>query len=193
MSNSNRKRASSVENKSKPLDRPRKLNVETVVTHEKPDLRTFNKYVTSLRDAYDKGYANMEYLTTGNIMNGWKRPDDKPVNKPVDKPDNQTVNKPDNQTVNKPDNQTVTIPYNQPVTQPTVQSVIIPNQLNNNDYRDTNRPSLRQTTLDQYQKNITGTKTNRLNNEQQALLALMKRPSKPIPITSGKRTKRKNK
>ena len=117
----------------------------------------------------------MEYLTTGNIMNGWKRPDDKPV----DKPGNQTVNKPDNQTVNKPDNQ--------PVTQP----VIIPNQLNNNDYRDTNRPSLRQTTLDQYQKNITGTKTNRLNNEQQALLALMKRQSKPIPITSGKRTKRK--
>ena len=187
MSNSNRKRASSVENKSKPLDRPRKLNVETVVTHEKPDLRTFNKYVTSLRDAYDKGYANMEYLTIGNIMNGWKRPDDKPVDKPVDKPDNQTVN--------KPDNQTVTIPYNQPVTQSVTQAVtqpvIIPNQLNNNDYRDTNRPSLRQTTLDQYQKNITGTKTNRLNNEQQALLALMKRQSKPIPITSGRRPKSK--
>ena len=173
MSNSNRKRASSVENKSKPLDRPRKLNVETVVTHEKPDLRTFNKYVTLMRDAYEKGYANMEYYTTGNIMNGWK--------------------KPDNQTVNKPDNQPVTQPVTKTVTQPVTQPVIIPNQLNNNDYRDTNRPSLRQTTLDQYQKNITGTKTNRLNNEQQALLALMRRPSKPIPITSGKRTKRKNK
>ena len=58
MSNSNGKRASSVENKSKPIDLPRKLKVETAVTHKKPDLRTFNKYVTLLRDAYDKGYAN---------------------------------------------------------------------------------------------------------------------------------------
>lgn len=190
MSNSNIKRASSVENKSKPIDLPRKLKVETAVTHKKPDLRTFNKYVTLLRDAYDKGYANTEYLTTGNVMNGWKRPDNKPVTQPVDKPVNKTVTQLNDQPVTK----TVTIPYNQPVTEP----VIIPNQLNNNDYRDPNRhkldqSELKQTTLDQYQKNITGTKTVRLNNEHQALLKLMKREPKPIPIKAANKTKNQKK
>ena len=197
MSNSNGKRASSVENKSKPIDLPRKLKVETAVTHKKPDLRTFNKYVTLLRDAYDKGYANMEYLTTGKVPIGWKRYDDKSVNK----------------TVNKPVNKTVTIPYNEPNSQPTVQPTVqplvqpivvnnnqpptsnrptvIPNQLNH-DYQDPNRhrldqSKLIQTTLDQY--NV----IDQEERERIRLLKIMRQPRERIPIGSAKTTKRKRK
>ena len=193
MSNSNGKRASSVENKSKPIDLPRKLKVETAVTHKKPDLRTFDKYVTLLRDGYDKGYANMEYLTTGEIAKGWKRYDGKLVNKTVTIPYNQPNSQPTVQPLVQPTVQPLVQPIvvnnNQPPTpnRPTV----IPNQLNH-DYQDPNRhrldqSKLIQTTLDQY--NV----IDQEERERIRLLKIMRQPRERIPIGSAKTTKRKRK
>ena len=199
MSNNNRKRASSVDNKYKAL------KVETVVTHDKPDLRNLNKYITLFRDGYDKGYANAKYLTTGEIAKGWKRYDGKLVKSNKQVPENKV----DHSLQNHIQQQTPSIVINTSSTTPTtdtprVQTTIVKTNELIHDYQDPNKPQLntartKQMSIDQYVE-ITG-KAQSDNHFQQAidkrkydkqaqLLAIMRQRSSPVPIPASNKPKK---
>ena len=195
MSNIERKRANSVENKTKPL------NYETVVTHKKPDLRNFNERITLLRDAYDKGYANVEYLTTGKIPNGWKRNDGKLANKQVNK--DSVEHSLQNQQQQQTPLITINTPLQAPLQAPVTTTIVQPNKLVH-DYQDPNKPQLntirtKQMSIDEYIK-ISGKEQSdnhfnqavdkRKYDKQTHLLALMRQRPSPIPIAAAKRKKK---